>query len=95
MATFTHCIACGWFLLACRGLENGVHVCSGDSWAESGDLGLGNLNLHKTKLSTYVFFSVVVFIFFCLSVCMSCRSASAPACLSVYLSVCLSVYLAV
>ena len=42
MATFTHCIACGWYLLACKGLENGDHVCSGDSWVERGGSGVGN-----------------------------------------------------
>ncbi|RMX52129.1 hypothetical protein pdam_00015157 [Pocillopora damicornis] len=37
MATFTHCIACGWFLLACKGLENGDHSCAADSWVEQGN----------------------------------------------------------
>lgn len=43
MAAFTHCIACGWFLLACKGLENGSHSCQADSWAEVGNRGLGML----------------------------------------------------
>ncbi|KAJ7372502.1 hypothetical protein OS493_019011 [Desmophyllum pertusum] len=42
MATFTHCIACGWFLLACKGLENGDHFCSADSWVEKEKRGLGS-----------------------------------------------------
>jgi len=41
MATFTHCIACFWFLIACKGLENGNHFCSADSWAEQQNRGLG------------------------------------------------------
>ena len=43
MAAFTHCIACGWFLLACKGFENGSHSCQADSWAEVGNRGLGML----------------------------------------------------
>ena len=45
MAAFTHCIACGWFLLACKGLENGSHSCQADSWAEVGNRGLGMLKV--------------------------------------------------
>jgi len=44
MATFTHCIACGWFLLACKGLEDGTHLCSEDSWVEQEKRGLGTLS---------------------------------------------------
>ncbi|XP_068704187.1 uncharacterized protein [Montipora foliosa] len=41
MATFTHIIACGWFLLACKGLKDGRHLCSEHSWAEFNGRSLG------------------------------------------------------
>lgn len=41
MATFTHIIACGWFLLACKGLKDGRHLCSEHSWAEFDGRSLG------------------------------------------------------
>ena len=44
MAAFTHCITCGWFLLACKGLEDGSHFCSADSWAVQEERELGTLN---------------------------------------------------
>ncbi|XP_044173366.1 LOW QUALITY PROTEIN: uncharacterized protein LOC114949688 [Acropora millepora] len=34
MVIFTHCIACGWFLIACEGLHDGTHLCGEESWAE-------------------------------------------------------------
>ncbi|XP_068721829.1 uncharacterized protein [Montipora capricornis] len=41
MATFTHFIACGWFLIACKGLKDGRHLCSDHSWAELDGRSLG------------------------------------------------------
>ncbi|XP_074616516.1 uncharacterized protein LOC141875947 [Acropora palmata] len=34
MVIFTHCIACGWFLIACEALKDGAHLCGEESWAE-------------------------------------------------------------
>ncbi|XP_068721896.1 uncharacterized protein [Montipora capricornis] len=42
MTTFTHGIACGWFLIACNGVKKGRHLCADTSWAELDGRDLGN-----------------------------------------------------
>lgn len=54
MLTFTHCIACIWFLLACNGLENGEHFCLEDSWVEQEGRKLGRLSLEIIALFLYL-----------------------------------------
>ena len=41
MTTFTHGIACGWFLIACKGVKKGRHLCADTSWAELDGRDLG------------------------------------------------------
>ena len=75
MATFTHCIACGWFLLACKGLENGDHSCAADSWVEQGNRTLGKklcFRLCGCRLSLLPSFCLFVSVVFCSFICLLC-----------------------